>query len=960
VLTISRLSRWSIAYYEKTANEAKQSAMDRQAANGGLGEYYSESDTRVPTWMVAGDAARVAELTGLTASAVAGGFAEGDDATVWLDDGIAPNGATGRAFTKESVHGFDLTFAAPKSVSLVRALTSDIAEKVVAEAHTRAVKAALDYLHQHAGYTRVHNPLTGKKDLQRLPGLATIAYQHETSRCGDPHLHTHVILPNRQAREDGKLVSIDSKSLHHEAKAAGIVYQAVLRHELHAERQFEWEAVGEHSGMAEIAGITKKCIKAWSQRSTRLREWARDNLTVIDGAPTAAQLQMAQKATRPAKPESLAWDALKETWRADGRGLETDRAAFVEARRARAGAPPLVLDRARLTRMAAGIDKAAFTRADLVELIGAQLPVGAPDPRHLIETIADRIAVRVSAPREGHHREGHELFTVDAVIAEEERVFEMIDEQDTRTRLDVRTEDLGDLSADQARAIRNIAHSPYLVQPLQAPAGAGKTHSLKVLRAAAHRAGKEVLVLAPTGKAVDEAMRDEAGDRGLTVDKALKLIAEDQLRIDRRTVIIVDEASMVGTPDLKKVLACATGGRAKMVLVGDAYQLAPVKKRGGMFEQLCTDLPWSQRLGEVWRMRSAEERDVSLALRSGHGNRLRKAVGWYRNQDRLHTGDPIAMADDATNAYIAARAAGKDAAIICDRWEIADAINRKLHGHYTQANAPSVPVARDRTTARAIVRVARDQEVCAGDIIISRNNDASIDVTRVPQQRRGDRVDQVRNGNRWRVAAVDPATGQLLAERLTDSARVVFEGEYLREHITLGYATTLHAAQGITVGSSTREGSCFTVLSDQASRAMAYVGMTRGKDENHAFIYQPITGESDHEHSSLAAGDQIHTLRRGNKHAAAHYFRMILANDDRPRTMHAEAERTDRDQLPEVVATLLDRNDERRARRASTWRQHNAAERGRAAAFERITATSRDTDLAAEQSRTADVDGLEL
>ena len=64
-------------------------------------------------------------------------------------------------------------------------------------------------------------------------------------------------------------------------------------------------------------------------------------------------------------------------------------------------------------------------------------------------------------------------------------------------------------------------HSPYLVQPLQAPAGAGKTHSLQALRAAAHRANKDVLVLAPTGKAVDEAMRDEAGDRGLTVAKAL-------------------------------------------------------------------------------------------------------------------------------------------------------------------------------------------------------------------------------------------------------------------------------------------------------------------------------------------------------------------------------------------------------------------------------------------------------
>jgi hypothetical protein len=67
---------------------------------------------------------------------------------------------------------------------------------------------------------------------------------------------------------------------------------------------------------------------------------------------------------------------------------------------------------------------------------------------------------------------------VDAVIAEEQRIFDMIDETDTRARLDVRASDLHDLSADQVRAIVAIAASPYLVQPLQAPAGAGKTHSL--------------------------------------------------------------------------------------------------------------------------------------------------------------------------------------------------------------------------------------------------------------------------------------------------------------------------------------------------------------------------------------------------------------------------------------------------------------------------------------------------
>ena len=930
MLTISRLSRWSINYYNDTANQAQGAAMDRQAAGGGLGEYYSERDTRMPTWLVAGDTAAVGELTGLEAAALQGGFADTTVAARWLDDGIAPNGASGRAFTTGSVHGFDLTFAAPKSVSLLRALSDDIGEKTMAVAHQKGIDAAMTYLHQHAGYTRVHNPGTGNKDLQRLPGLVGIAYQHETSRCGDPHLHTHVIVPNRQARADGTLVSIDSKSLHHEAKAAGVIYQAVVRHELHAAIGAEWAAVEGHSGMAEIAAVTEKCIKAWSQRSTRLREWAANNLVVVDGVPTAQQLAAAQKATRPAKPESTAWAELTAQWRADARGLDYDRAAHLDARAARRAAPRLLLDRARLARMVARIDKPAFTRADLVELVGALLPVDAPgDPRALIEQIVDVVGVRVSAPREAHHREGHELFTVDAVIAEEQRIFDLVDAVDARARLDARTADLHGLSADQARAIAAIAASPYLVQPMQAPAGAGKTHSLQALRAAAHRANKDVLVLAPTGKAVDEAMRDGAGDRGLTVAKALTLIEDHQLQVDRRTLVVVDEAAMVGTPELRRLLEDSTTAQAKIVLVGDAYQLSPVKARGGMFEHLCADLPWSQHLSEVWRLRDPAERDMSLALRSGRGNRLRKAVGWYRNHDRLHTGDPIAMAADATTAYIAARAEGKDVAILCDRWDIADAINGRLHNRFTSPDAPSVPV-------------ARDQQVRVGDLILSRHNDTTVTVEPGAQHRRGDRIDQVRNGNRWRVVNVDATQGRIGAERLTDSARVVFEGDYLREYITLGYAGTVHSAQGMTIGNSTTPGICWTILSDRASRAMAYVGMTRGRDENHLAIYPSVTNEAHHQGAETA----IHRMRRGTKHAAAHALHTILTgNDDRARTMHTVAARTDRELLPAVVAALLDRNDQRRADRAQAWRRHTAQNRAREAAYQRLSATSQQAAL---------------
>ena len=199
---------------------------------------------------------------------------------------------------------------------------------------------------------------------------------------------------------------------------------------------------------------------------------------------------------------------------------------------------------------------------------------------------------------------------------------------------------------------------------------------------------------------------------------------------------------MVGTPDLRRLLEASTAARAKMVLVGDAYQLAPVKARGGMFEQLCEDLPWSQHLSRYGGCATPRSATPRWRCAPARGNRLRKAIGWYRNHDRLHTGDPITMAADATTAYITARAAGKDVAILCDTWEIADAINQRLHDQ----------LHRPRRAERAGGPRSAGP---AGDLILTRHNDAALTVEPGAHWRRGERIDQVRNGNRWRVLGVD-------------------------------------------------------------------------------------------------------------------------------------------------------------------------------------------------------------
>ena len=957
MLTIAKLSLWSVNYYNDTARAVGQAARDAQSAGGGLAEYYAERDTRTPVWTCAGDARTVADLVGLSDAQRAGGDADPEVVARWLDAGVAPSGECGRAHgTKNGVHGFDLTFCAPKSVSLVRAFGGDVVDKAVSAAHQTAIAEALEYLADHAGYTRVHNPITGLKDLQKLPGLVAASYQHETSRAGDPHLHTHVLVPNRQARADGRLVSVDGTSLFHESRAAGIVYQATLRHELHRLAGVEWGPVNPETGMAEIAGVDPKNISAWSRRSTQLRAWAANNLTVVEAATggkkglSQGQLAAAQKATRPAKPESLSWTELRAQWAADGRGFGVDRAAQREARRAREAAAGraatrvarrggVVVDRHEVTAMVARADKAALTRADLVEVIGAQLPLMADTPgvaradgsvgdavmpRQVIEQCVDAVGMRLTGPRLAHHREGTERFTVDLILAEERRVFDMVDETSLRNACWVREFDTPEalgLSVQQHTAVTAIAASPQLVQPLSAPAGAGKTTSMRALRTLVERQRRgKVIVIAPTGKAVDVAVAEGVATAGFTMHAALARLADGRLRLGPFDVVVVDEAGMVGTHQWRALLTHTTGAGAKTVMVGDPRQLAPVKARGGMFTQLCEELPWAQRLSEVWRMHDPGERSASLALGAGGPAPVRRAIGWYRDHDRLHCGDQVTMAADALTAHQKDMAAGRDALLIADTTETTDALNRRIHDQITAARTRA---GRDTTTVTA----ARGHQIGVGDVVLTRLNDATVEVyERAGKETRRLPEAPVRNGQRWQVLKVDdtPERPRIAARRLGDGAVAVLEGDYLKNQVQLGHAVTVHSAQGVTAER------CRAVIGDTTTRNLAYVAMTRGRDTNEVYLYEGTVGEADHQHRDDQAPEGVHVAQRGGPAQAARMLRQIVGRDEPARTAHQTAADTPAELLPELVANLVAEHHSALTQRHTKYQKTQRAQRDRA------------------------------
>jgi ATP-dependent exoDNAse (exonuclease V) alpha subunit len=348
---------------------------------------------------------------------------------------------------------------------------------------------------------------------------------------------------------------------------------------------------------------------------------------------------------------------------------------------------------------------------------------------------------------------------------------------------------------------------------------------MRALRTAAHRRfDGTTLVLAPTGKAVDVAVREGAGDQGYTIAKALQLLRDNTLELGPHTLVVVDEAAMVGTTDLLELLTATTKAGAKTVLVGDQHQLAPVKARGGMFAQLCTDLPWTQHLSAVWRMREAGERAASLALRNGGLASVRRAIGWYRTHNRLHCGDEVTMAANAIIAYKTDIAAGKDALLVCDTTEMTDALNRRLHHDTIASGAPTVTG-------------VRGHQIAVGDLILTRRNDASIPLRHTEQP--GTEQSPVRNGQRWQVTHINPRTDGLAARRLDDNALGLFPGGYVQDHISHGYSVTVHSAQGVTADTT------HAILSGNATRALAYVALTRGRDNNAVYLYQRLAEGDD-------------------------------------------------------------------------------------------------------------------
>jgi len=159
------------------------------------------------------------------------------------------------------VAALDLTFSAPKSVSVLAAAGPDGVMRVLIGAHNDAVRAALGYLDEAAVMVRRGH---AGESVEPGEGLVAAAYLHRMSRSLDPQLHTHVVAANLTRGPDGRFTALHATPLYRAAKTAGYLYQAQLRLLVSERLGLEWGAV--RNGAAELVGVPDEVLSEFSKR----------------------------------------------------------------------------------------------------------------------------------------------------------------------------------------------------------------------------------------------------------------------------------------------------------------------------------------------------------------------------------------------------------------------------------------------------------------------------------------------------------------------------------------------------------------------------------------------------------------------------------------------------------------------------------------------------------------------
>jgi conjugative relaxase-like TrwC/TraI family protein len=891
----------------------------------GLEDYYSGRGESPGTW--SGSAAKHLDLVGRVDADDLGAVLSGRDPM-----SRTPLGQV----RKDRVPGFDLTFSPPKSVSVLWGLGDLDTAREVRAAHDAAVEAALGWLERNG--CRSRRGVDGHERVE-VDGFVMAKFVHRSSRAGDPQLHTHVLVANLARCEDGKWRALDGKVLLWQAHTAGYLYKAHLRHELTRRLGVDWGPI--HKGAAEIVGIAPELCEMFSTR----RHEIEDELDAR-GLHSAKAAEAAALVTRRAKDHTPEPATLHSTWwdRAREAGHELTRLNDALGRVALTPIDDHVTIAGTDTLLGVtGVTQrsSVFDERDVLRGWCEQLPQGAP-----VEVIEGLAAATLHDDRVvalTHDQQFPKCSTAEVLALEHRLVTGALGRADTeramvpeaalRAALDARLE----LSPEQVAAVAEMTTSGNGLEVVVAAAGTGKTFCLDAAHDAWHRAGHRVIGAALAATAAAQLQAQTAIPSDTIALRALQL-ADGTLQLDDHTVVVIDEAAMVGTRHLAVFLDAAASAGAKLVLIGDPRQLNAIDA-GGLLDGLAKRLT-PVTLHTNRRQRDKWERTALTQLRRGD---IDSALAHYDEHDRVVTADTaIDLRNHMAADWHAATLAGEKVVMLAERRHDVDDLNHR---------------ARRRRDLQGPTLAVRGRRFQTGDRVLCLRNDRRLGV---------------HNGTLATITGLDAEQRVVMVR--TDAGTVhELPARYLDAgHLTHGYAMTIHKSQGLTVDR------CFVLASDTLDHNAGYTALSRGKAENRIYVHGALPGPEAHhvERHTLEPRDQLAVALRRDRHdrLAIDHLDAPAIRDELRALLHEHARLTPvrhampPDARPEIAALTQQRAD--LATRVAQWRarlddtrpgvrhrRHRlatrlAAERGRDLSTRRLADIERALDQAhADQRR---------
>lgn len=772
---------------------------------------------------------------------------------------------------RRAVAGFDLTFSVPKSVSVLWGVADAVTQERIVSAHHAAVADVIALFEREVAATRAGiSDADGAVAQVDVAGVAAVAYDHFDSRAGDPQLHTHVVVANKVLTVmDGRWRSLDGRPVFASRTGLSAHYDALLADRLSRDLGIEWELRQrgpDRNPRWEIAGVTDDLITEFSSR-TREIELKKEELVAEyvarhgrrPSARTIVELRaQATLATRPTKEVRSLAD-LTAGWRQRAaKRLGTEPAGWSHSVIGRHGDlvtaedVPLAAVEAIGAEVVAAVSvkRAVWTHWNLIAEAAKQtmdlrfattedreavvgLIVDAAQARSVVLTPPELALTPARFQREdgtSRFRPRHgEKYSSIAVLEAEGRLLARAEKATAPTVSAGTAGRAGgrgtvSLSDQQRRAVESICCSGRQVDLLVGPAGAGKTTTMRALRAAwisEHGRGS-VVGLAPSAAAA-QALADDLGVACENTSKWLHEYDRGRAELRRGQLVIVDEATLADTVTLDRLTGIAAGAGAKVLLVGDPHQLQSVDA-GGAFALLVDRRADVPELREIHRFANEWEKEASLALSRGDV----QVISTYAGHKRIREGLTEEMVDAAYVAWRADCATGRASILVTESARDVRALNER---------ARAERLLLDGAVDHREVGLVDGCRASVGDVVITRQNDRRI---------RTMRGGWVKNGDRWLVTDVR-RDGSVLVKRLDGrGGRTVLPPEYVAEHVDLGYAVTAHRAQGVTVDTA------HVVVTASTTRENLYVSMTRGRESNIAYV---ALDQPDDSHSTPEADD---------------------------------------------------------------------------------------------------------